>query len=67
VELTEEARRNSGQFYVEHAKLAEELYQRYTEEQIELLLGFVRGSREFNERKAAELEAALRERELGSN
>jgi hypothetical protein len=39
--------------------VAESLYKRYSEEQIELLLEFVRGSRELNERKAAELEAAL--------
>jgi DNA-binding MarR family transcriptional regulator len=59
VELTPEARRAAGTFYAEHARLAEDLYHRYTEEQIELLLGFVKNSREFNERKAAELEAEL--------
>jgi DNA-binding MarR family transcriptional regulator len=59
VEITEETRRNAGRFYAEHAQLAEALYKRYSEEQIELLLEFVRRGREFNERKAAELEAAL--------
>ena len=34
----------------------ERLYQRYTEEQLELLLEFVREDREFNERHAAEIE-----------
>jgi DNA-binding MarR family transcriptional regulator len=59
VELTEAARQNAGTFYSEHAQLAETLYKRYSEEQIALLLEFVQGSREFNERKAAELEARL--------
>jgi DNA-binding MarR family transcriptional regulator len=60
VELTDEARRIAGHFYVEHAALAESLYNYYTEEQIGLLLEFVQRSREFNDRKAAELEAAMR-------
>ncbi len=62
VELTDTARQLSGRFYGEHAALGEALYEHYSEDQIELLLEFVRGSREFNERKAAELEAALRAR-----
>jgi DNA-binding MarR family transcriptional regulator len=60
VELTDETRRQGAQFYAEHAQLAESLYNRYTEAEIELLLEFVKRSREFNERKAAELEAQLR-------
>ena len=60
VDATEQAKRNGSRFYAEHATLAERLYQRYTEEQIELLLEFVRQGREFNERKASELEAALK-------
>jgi DNA-binding MarR family transcriptional regulator len=59
VELTEEARRNARSFYLEHAELAESLYRNYTEEQLDLLLEFVKRGREFNERKAAELEARL--------
>jgi DNA-binding MarR family transcriptional regulator len=55
VELTPEARRHANSFYAEHAALGESLYQRYTEQQLELLLGFVRGSREFNELQAAKL------------
>ena len=68
VELTGEARKKAGSFYAEHAQLAESLYNRYTEDQIELLLEFVKRSREFNERKAAELEAQLERRapETGS-
>jgi DNA-binding MarR family transcriptional regulator len=62
VELTYAARQKAGRFYAEHAKLAESLYRRYSEADIELLLGFVRGGREFNERKAAELEAKLAKR-----
>jgi DNA-binding MarR family transcriptional regulator len=60
VELTPEARQNTGRFYGEHAALAERLYKRYTEDQLALLLEFVRGSREFNERQAAKLEAETR-------
>ena len=60
VELTDEARQKTGAFYTEHAELAESLYKRYSEEQIELLLEFVARSREFNDRKAAELEAQLK-------
>lgn len=67
VELSEETRRNAGRFYAEHAQLAESLYRRYSEEQIELLLEFVKRSREFNEQKAAELERQLKEQEACSN
>jgi DNA-binding MarR family transcriptional regulator len=42
--------------YEQHATQAERLYHRYTLEQLELLLQFTRESREFNERRAAELE-----------
>jgi len=61
VELSDAARRNTGRFYAEHAELAESLYRRYSESEIELLLEFVRRGREFNDRKAAELEAQLRD------
>jgi DNA-binding MarR family transcriptional regulator len=65
VELTPESQLHSGNFYAEHAALAEELYRRYTTEQLELLLEFVRGSSEFNERKAAELEQRTRKERGG--
>jgi DNA-binding MarR family transcriptional regulator len=60
VEITPEAREHSGRFYAEHAALGERLFRRYTEEQLELLLEFVRGGREFNERAAASLEEQTR-------
>jgi DNA-binding MarR family transcriptional regulator len=60
VELTPEARQHASSFYGEHAALGERLYSRYTEQELELLLEFVRGSREFNERQAASLEARTR-------
>jgi DNA-binding MarR family transcriptional regulator len=63
VELTDHARRNAGRFYAEHAELGESLYKQYTEEQIELLLEFVKRDRDFNERKAADLEAHLKKRD----
>jgi hypothetical protein len=52
-------------FYSEHGRLAEDLYHRYAEEQIELLLEFFHRSREFNDRKAGELEAELARRSHG--
>ena len=42
------------------AAYAERLYQRHSLEQLELMLQMFRESREFNERRAAELEAATR-------
>jgi DNA-binding MarR family transcriptional regulator len=62
VELTDQIRQAAGDFYTEHTELSEHLYTLYTSEQIELLLEFVQRGREFNERKAAELESALIER-----
>ena len=59
VELTEQAQ-TLHEFYAEHAAYAERLYQRHSLEQLELMLQMFRESREFNERRAAELEAATR-------
>ena len=59
VELTEQAQ-TVHEFYAEHAAYAERLYQRHSLEQLELMLQMFRESREFNERRAAELEAATR-------
>lgn len=62
VELTHEAHKVAERYYADHARRAELLYHRYTEEQIELLLDFVGGIRQFNEEKAESLEAELRGR-----
>jgi len=62
VELRPEAFRNAGNFYSEHIAQSERLYQRYTEEQLELLLHFVREGREFNELHAARVEQQNRGR-----
>jgi DNA-binding MarR family transcriptional regulator len=62
VELTPAARNAAGSFYEPHAALAESLYDRYTQEEIELLLEFVRFSREFNEGQAAVVEEQVRAR-----
>jgi DNA-binding MarR family transcriptional regulator len=62
VEANPEGLARASDLYSEHAQLAEDLYHRYTEEQLQLLLEFVTRSREFNERKAAELEAELAKR-----
>lgn len=59
VELAPQAQEISA-FYGEHAAYAERLYHRHTVEQLELLLRFVRESREFNELQAARLELANR-------
>jgi len=61
VELTEQAQ-TLHRFYAEHAAYAERLYQRHSLEQLELILQVFRESREFNERRAAEVEAATRAR-----
>jgi hypothetical protein len=44
--------------------LSERLYRRYTEDELELLLGFVRAGREFNEQRAREVEAENRGRRV---
>jgi DNA-binding MarR family transcriptional regulator len=66
VELTPQARKHAGEFYLPHAEASEEIYERYTREQLELLLGFVREGREFNERHAAQVEAQNREKSGGT-
>jgi DNA-binding MarR family transcriptional regulator len=58
VELTEKVN-SLNQYYDEHVELGVRLYDRYTSEQIRLLLGFVRQGRELDERRAAELELTL--------
>jgi DNA-binding MarR family transcriptional regulator len=62
VELTPSARERAYAFYQPHMAESERLFARYTREQLELLLEFVRTSREFNERLALELERANRQR-----
>jgi DNA-binding MarR family transcriptional regulator len=62
VELTPSAREHANAFYLPHMAESERLFQRYTREQLEFLLEFVRNSREFNERLAGELERSSRER-----
>jgi DNA-binding MarR family transcriptional regulator len=63
VELTPAARDIAQSFYAPHMAEAERLFNRYTLEQLEMLLEFVRNSREFNEREAAALERANLERD----
>ncbi|MGP0053098.1 MAG: MarR family winged helix-turn-helix transcriptional regulator [Solirubrobacteraceae bacterium] len=62
VELTPEIRERTNVFYGPHSALSEQLFQRYTREQLELLLEFTRAGREFNERHAAEIERQNRTR-----
>ena len=47
-------------FFREHQEYAERLYERHTAADLELLLRFVREGREFNERRASEVEAETR-------
>jgi DNA-binding MarR family transcriptional regulator len=63
VELTPSLRQ-AHDYYAPHLAESERLYHRYTREQLELLLSFVRDGREFNEREAASLERANRSRGL---
>jgi DNA-binding MarR family transcriptional regulator len=65
VQLTPQAGAHAGQFYGEHTALSERLYHRYTHEQLELLLEFVRQGREFNEQHAAQVELETRARGNG--
>ena len=57
VELTDTARTAADRFYADHARRAEQLYERYTADQIGFLVEFLQGIREFNEGKASALEA----------
>lgn len=56
VELVPQALGAAYEFYAEHARHGERLYRRYDEQQLRLLLEFVREGRELNEREAAKLE-----------
>jgi DNA-binding MarR family transcriptional regulator len=60
VELTPEAFEGSVNYYAAHMALSERLFRRYTEEQLEMFLEWVREGREVNEREAAKLEARMR-------
>jgi DNA-binding MarR family transcriptional regulator len=64
VEVVPNAVKAAERFYGEHIAMSERLYRRYSQEQIELLLQFVREGREFNERRAAEVERETREGRL---
>jgi hypothetical protein len=54
--MTPELNRMTAEFYGGHIAMSERLYQRYTLDQLELLLEFVREGRQFNDRRAAEVE-----------
>jgi DNA-binding MarR family transcriptional regulator len=56
VELTQQASERTYEFFESHIALSERLLQRYTQEQLELLLEFVRAGREFNEEHALQIE-----------
>jgi DNA-binding MarR family transcriptional regulator len=62
VELLPAAVAEAEAFYGEHSAQAERLYRRYTLEQLELLLDFVREGREFNELHASRVERHNRAR-----
>jgi DNA-binding MarR family transcriptional regulator len=62
VEATPQVLRDAQGFYAEHQAVSERLYHRYSTDELELLLRFVREGREFNERQAASLEQANRSR-----
>jgi DNA-binding MarR family transcriptional regulator len=56
VEPTAKAIGLGQRFYGEHMKQSERIYRRYTEEELALLLEFVREGRQFNDRQAERLE-----------
>jgi DNA-binding MarR family transcriptional regulator len=56
VALTPLVHEGAARFYGGHLELSERLYRRYSREQLDLLLEFVRQSREFNEEQALKLE-----------
>ncbi|HTY95816.1 MAG TPA: MarR family transcriptional regulator [Solirubrobacteraceae bacterium] len=58
IELTPEVVELTTRYYAGHAAMGEAAYERYNARELELLLDFVRRGREFNELRAAELEAA---------
>ena len=62
VELTPKVFDDIMGFYTEHVAQSERLYKRYSEQQLELLLEFVRQGREFNELHAARVEQQHRAR-----
>lgn len=61
VELTDRVR-DMHSFYAEHLAYSERLYHRYTIDELEFLLRFVRGGRELNETRAAEIEREIQRR-----
>jgi DNA-binding MarR family transcriptional regulator len=62
VQATPQVLTEAQGFYAEHQAVSERLYRRYSTDELELLLRFVREGREFNERQAASLEQANRSR-----
>jgi DNA-binding MarR family transcriptional regulator len=60
VELTPKVFHDVASFFSEHVAESERLYKRYSEQQLELLLQFVREGREFNELHAARVEQQSR-------
>jgi DNA-binding MarR family transcriptional regulator len=62
VEVTPLVAELTRRYYAEHAAMGAALYDRYTAAELEMLLEFVRRGREFNERRAAEVEGENRAR-----
>jgi DNA-binding MarR family transcriptional regulator len=62
VEVTPHVVELTRRYYAEHAAMGAALYDRYTAAELEMLLEFVRRAREFNERRAAEVEGENRSR-----
>jgi DNA-binding MarR family transcriptional regulator len=60
VEISPQVSAGAASFYGPHLEQSERLYRRYTQEQLQFLLEFVREGRIFNEQQAARLEAENR-------
>jgi DNA-binding MarR family transcriptional regulator len=66
VEVTPQVGELTMRYYAGHVEMGAALYERYTTAEIELLLDFVRRSREFNERRAVEVEGEGKLRRTGA-
>src|SRR4051794_33560439 len=66
VEMAPEVRHGAADYYGAQLQFAQQMYQRYTQEQLEFLLEFVLEGRRLNERAAAELEARTRSARVGT-
>ncbi len=66
IELTEAALEAAGPYYEPLARMADELYARYSENELALLLDFLRQAAELHERELSALRARLASADVGA-